>query len=61
MTRTYVESQGAENHAPIILPSKKHTVTIDGCKVTINFIDRSDKAILGEVKRMILDGLAKTS
>jgi hypothetical protein len=61
MTRTNVESQGAENNAPNTIPMKKHTITIDGCKVTINFCDRSGQTVIGEVKRLILDGLAKTS
>jgi hypothetical protein len=61
MTRTHKESQGADNHAPLNLPMKKRTVTINGSKVTINFKDRPDKAVIGEVKRIILDRLAKTS
>jgi len=62
MTITHIESQGVEDNAPTILPAtKKHSMTIDGCKVTINFSDRPDKTAIGEVKRIILDGLAKTS
>jgi hypothetical protein len=61
MTRTHIESKGAEDFAPLTLPMKKQSFTIDGCKVTINFNDRPDKTVIGEVKRIILDRLAKTS
>ena len=58
MTATPLESQNAGDNAPHILPMKKQIITIDGCKVTINFNDRPDKTVIGEVKRLILDGLA---
>jgi len=61
MTGQYIESHGAGDHAPFIPMTKKQTITINGCKVTINFNDHPDKTVIGEVKRLILDGLAKTS
>ena len=61
MTGTYLEPQNTVDHAPPIIPIKKQTMTIDGCKVTINFNDCPNKTVIGEVKRLILDGLAKTS
>ena len=61
MTGTYLDFQNAENYTPPTLPMKKQVMTMDGCKVTINFSDNSDKAAVGEVKRIILDGLAKSS
>jgi len=61
MIETNIEPQNARDYAPPILAMNKHTMTIDGCKVTINFNDRPDKTAIGEVKRIILDGLAKSS
>jgi len=61
MSKTCLEFHNAVDHAPSILPMKKQTITIDGCKVTINYNDRPDKTVIGEVKRLILDGLSKPS
>ena len=61
MTGTYLEFQNAEDYALPALPMKKQVMTMNGCKVTINFSDHSDKTAVGEVKRIILDGLAKSS
>ena len=41
--------------------NKQIKMTVDGCSVKINFIPQNEKATKMEsVKRMILNGLAKT-
>ena len=61
MTSSYTVPQEAVDHAPSIQPAKKQTITIDGFKITLNFSDNPDKTAISEVKRIILNGLAKTS
>jgi len=61
MTGTYLKSQSAVNYAPPIIPIKKQILTINGCKVIINYSNRPDKTVIGELKRLIIDGHAKPS